>query len=757
MVIHMNWTLTNSSLDKDSITSNGNRFLIGNGYLGIRGTLEEYRKEYFPALNLAGIYDQVGDGWREPLNAPNALYTRIEVNGVEYQLPKIEPRYHELSLDYRHGILDRQTVWASNKGTIIVKSSRFASMKEKHLVVLNYSITVDYDCEIIVHTGIDGSVWDIHGPHYDKVEFQKQLLSHNETEILNEKYSLESESKWNGHRISIAAQTHENKDIVYVTEDITCSKEAKIELIESDKECLRKFTFHGRAKEEINFTKYITVFTSKDCFDYKEQSIKIVNHAKNTGYERLLEKHKNVWEQLWNISEVTIEGDDEANDALNYSLYHLHCIAPRHSESLSIAARGLSGQTYKGAVFWDTEMFMLDFFLYTEPEVAKTLLRYRIDTLEGAKKKAKLYGYEGAFYAWESQEGGYDACSDYNVTDVFTKRPMRTYFKDKQVHISSAIVYGIRAYLNYTNDFSILAEGGAETILECAKFYYSLLEKKIGKEYYEIHDVIGPDEYHERVNNNAYTNRMAKLTFETAIDILDHEKNKNEEFYIKLLKQYEIKDLLDKLKDACNKLYIPKPKDNSDLIEQFDGFFDLEDVSLEEVRSRLLHEKEYWGGAYGVASHTQVIKQADVVTMLALFKEEYQREVLQQNLNYYEPRTEHGSSLSACMYSLLYCMCDQPQYAYPFFMKSALADWNGKGKEWAGLVYIGGTHPAAAGGAYMTAIKGFGGFQIENGVIKATPRLPKHWVRLKYRVLYQGAIYEIDASKNQASIRKIEK
>jgi kojibiose phosphorylase/nigerose phosphorylase len=187
---------------------------------------------------------------------------------------------------------------------------------------------------------------------------------------------------------------------------------------------------------------------------------------------------------------------------------------------MSIAARGLSGQTYKGAIFWDTEMFIMPFFMFTEPEVARTLLKYRIDTLEGAKKKAVQYGFQGAFYAWESQEGGIDACTDYNVTDVFTGRPMRTYFKDKQVHISSAIVYAMMSYIDYTKDESILKEGGAQVVIECAKFYYSLLLKRAGEKRYEIHDVIGPDEYHERVNNNGYTNRMAKLCFDTAFAVV---------------------------------------------------------------------------------------------------------------------------------------------------------------------------------------------------------------------------------------------
>lgn len=273
----------------------------------------------------------------------------------------------------------------------------------------------------------------------------------------------------------------------------------------------------------------------------------------------------------WDISKIKIDGDDEAMYALNYSIYHLNCIAPREMKGKSIAARGLSGQVYKGAVFWDTEMFMLDYYLYTEPKIARALVKYRIDTMDGAKKKAKSYGFDGAFYAWESQEGGYDACSDYNVVDVFTKRPMRTFFKDKQVHISAAVVYALDKYVKITGDTSVLDEGGCDVIRECAKFYRSLLLKRLDSDTYEIHDVIGPDEYHERVNNNAYTNAMARFVFRTAAKYL------NDQEYA----------------DLTEKIYMPRCKDG--VIEQFDGYFDLEDCSIDEVRGRLLDPKEYWG------------------------------------------------------------------------------------------------------------------------------------------------------------------
>ncbi|MDE6055778.1 MAG: glycoside hydrolase family 65 protein, partial [Lachnospiraceae bacterium] len=385
-------------------------------------------------------------------------------------------------------------------------------------------------------------------------------------------------------------------------------------------------------------------------------------------------------------------------------------IAPFHAESLSIPARGLSGQTYKGAVFWDTEMFMLDFFLNCQPGVARTLLRYRIDTLSGAQKKAAQYGYQGAFYAWESQEGGFDACSDYNVTDVFTGRPMRTYFKDKQIHISAAIVYGLVKYLERTGDKELLYTGGAKVILECAKFYDSMLLCKAHTELYELRDVIGPDEYHERVNNNGYTNRMAKFVFEEACNILND--SEADEKLLQEVQEYKKQGFVERFKEDAEKLYIPKP-DQDGIVAQFDGYRDLEDTTVNAVRNRLLNEREYWGGAYGVASDTQIIKQADVITWMVMFPEDFTEEQKWHNWKYYEPRTEHGSSLSACMYSILACVCGHQEEAYPFFRKSAEADKKGGGKEWAGDIYIGGTHPAAAGGAYMTAIFGFGGVRVK--------------------------------------------
>lgn len=200
---------------------------------------------------------------------------------------------------------------------------------------------------------------------------------------------------------------------------------------------------------------------------------------------------------------------------------------------------------------------------------------------------------------------------------------------------------------------------------------------------------------------------------------------------------------------------ISAPKKNKDgVIEQFDGYFGLEDCTIDEVRSRILDPKEYWGGAYGVASHTQIIKQADVVAMLCMLPDKFNAEDMRRNLEYYEPRTEHGSSLSACMYSLLSCRIGNAEFAYPFFMKSASADLKSGGKEWAGLIYIGGTHPASEGGAWIVATQGFAGMRIADGKIVCNPCLPKKWNSMKFKVKYDDCIYEIKVSDNDWSVEK---
>ncbi len=693
-----------SGFNAELIPLFGGKFLTGNGYMGVRGTLSEYSKVHLPCINLAGVYDQVGSDWRESVNAPNGLYAYLEADGVRCALPETEVSLHELTLDIVSGVLHRRTVFKTDKGNITLNSRRAVSMANTNLILEQTEIASDYNASLAYCTGIDADVWDIHGTHFVKTECT----------VADGWLKTVGTTGEKGTRVTTQTKAKTNFD-------------AKHSVVAENKLILDKIEFAAEANESYIINKYIVVSTTEDKHELRMPS----------NFASELDAHIAAWNKIADESYIEVDGDDEGELALNYSLYHLNCIAPRHSKSMSIAARGLSGQVYKGAIFWDTEMFMIDYFLYSYPEIVKTLMMYRVDSLPGAKKKAAEYGYDGAFYAWESHEGGMEACSDFNIVDIFTKRPMRTYFRDKQVHVSAAIVFAIEKYVRIAGDTDFLSEGAAEVILECAKFYRSLLISRIGSEVYEIHDVLGPDEYHERVNNNAYTNRMAKFVFETVTNYAEYMSEDVTEYA-----------------ELAKRLYIPQPNENG-VIEQFDGYFKLEDCTIDEVRSRLVDPKEYWGGAYGVASDTQILKQADVVAMMSMFPQEYTLEEKKSNLEYYSPRTEHGSSLSACMYSLLACHVSDPDYAYPFFMKSAAVDLNQGSKQWAGLVYIGGTHPASAGGAWMVAVRGFAGMEIKDGKIVCLPNMPCTWKGMRFNINYRSKRYAIEVRRDGYDIKEI--
>lgn len=726
----MTWLLKESDFHKSHIEMNGNRFLIGNGYMGYRGTLEEYTKEHLTACNLAGVFDKVGDCWREPVNAPNAFYLTVSHNNVKLDVFSEQLLEHEQCLDISYALHSRNSTFQLKDGNkVTIKCERFLSIDNIHLGCAKITISCSQDCTLELNTGIDGDVWDLNGPHLKQPE--KSIKDH--CLIMT---GLTSEC---GHRIAVSES---------ILAPVECS-----DIVTSEYTIFRKYVLNAKAGIDYTFVKYIAVVTSLDSpQDPVEVSLEMVKQSYEKGYNSLLTAHKALWNQRWADSDVIINGDEDAQFALRYSIYHLLAIAPSHSDKISIPARGLSGQVYKGAAFWDTEIFMNPFFNLTQPMIARNLVRYRINTLDGARRKAREYGYRGAFYAWESQETGDDACTDYAFTDVFSGRPMRTYFRDKQIHISADVAYAIWQYYLSTGDESILLEGGAETILECARFFFSYSYYSKERNRYEMLDVVGPDEYHDRVNNNAFTNRMVKLTLETAIKVIDLLKNKYPEHYVKLFDKINYYHDYNNINEMKKLLYVPEPSTSQNLIAQFDGYFKLKDETLSELKSKIKISNEYLGGCSGLATHTQIIKQADVIMMLNLFKSSYPTDIKKANWEYYEPRTEHGSSLSSCVYALVAADTGNPDWAYKYFMKSASIDLTGGSKQYVGGLYIGGTHPAANSGAWMAVVLGFGGITITGEAITINPALPRHWDFLAFNIIWKKQKFKIEMDKSVIKI-----
>jgi nigerose phosphorylase len=726
----MSWIVRETDFDKEKIPHRGNKFMTGNGVMGIRGTMEEYGKNELAAITLAGVFDQVGSEWREPVNAPHGLSTRLYADGIQLSLLTGEPLEHVQELDIRYGLHRRKTVFkAPGGGRVTVASERFASMADTHLIAMKYTVMCESQAELRIETGIDGDVWDINGPHLERMQTGET-----------------ADLLWS------SSVTHEQGIPVAVSEGLA-GEDWTQEVLVKDRSVYRRLLLTCTPGEAYSFVKFVSVYTGLDLEGTPgTAAAQTVRSAMSQGYEAVLGSHKRRWEELWETADVEIEGDDEAQLALRYSMYQLLIIAPFGSEKVSIPARGLSGQVYKGAVFWDTEMFMLPFYLHTHPAVARNVLLYRCHTLNGARHKAKEYGFQGAFYAWESQEKGDDACTLFNITDVFTGRPMRTYFRDKQVHISADVAYGIWQYYRFTGDTDIFLSGGAEVILECARFFYSYAYFKPEKNRYEILDVTGPDEYHERVNNNAFTNYMVRETLDIALAMAELLQVRYPAEWNQLLTELDYREGLERIREMRSKLYVPEADTDNRLIPQFDGYFSLEDVPLKELKERVLVPNEYWGGGSGLATTTQILKQADVVLLLHLFRDEFGQDVKQINWKYYEPRTEHGSSLSHCIYALVASEIGMSDWAYPYFMKTATIDLTGQSKQYVGSLYIGGTHPAANGGAWMAAIQGFAGVRLEEGMIAIRPSLPEKWKSVRFSVIASGQTFRVHVTHQSVSI-----
>lgn len=725
------WSITeHNRATGAAIEELGSSFLIGNGYMGYRGTLEEDTRERMTATIVAGLYDRVGDQWREPVNMPNALSVQVIADGAPLDARTCPLESHSQSLDLHRGVHERKTSFAGPNGNpLSVTCTRFASATYLHLLCLRCTLEARRDCTVVLRIRIDGDMWDLNGRHLEG------LFS-----------SIE------GDVASLSARTHERGLAVAVSQCISAAgAEMRHELEENG--AAANVIVPLSAGVPFTVDVFAAVYTGLDCSDPVLSSQAESRMAAARGFDDLLQKHCDLWESRWERCDIVIDGDPEAQCAMRFNMYHLLSIAPAHSSSLSIPARGLSGQMYKGAIFWDTEVFMLPFFMFTFPGIARNLLMYRFHTLNGARRKAREYGYRGAFYAWESQENGDDACTLFNVIDVNTQRLIRTYFRDKQIHISADVVYAFWEYFATTGDESILLDGGAEVIFECCRFLLSWLYFSRERKRYEVLDVTGPDEYHERVHNDAWTNWITAHAMAVCTRVFDFLEANHPRKAAALIEELDFARDIAAIREVSGEIYLPAPEDGSLVIPQFDGYLKLEDVPLEKVLQRKLHPHEYLGGGNGVAVTTQVIKQADVVLGLALLGRDQSPEVKAANWDYYEPRTEHGSSLSACAYSIVASETGRMTHAYDYFMKAATTDMGAPHKSFVGTLYIGGTHPAASGGAWMAAVFGLCGISVKDGMISVSPRLPAHWRQVTMPLSVQGTEYRITVSSQSITIK----
>ena len=452
-----------------------------------------------------------------------------------------------------------------------------------------------------------------------------------------------------------------------------------------------------------------------------------LTRSRALGWRAVLKAHEAVWDARWFASDILIEGDDELQRALRFAVYHLTSAANPEDDRVSIGARGLTGDAYLGHVFWDTEIYLLPFYIAVWPEAARALLMYRFHTLPGARAKAAHFGFKGALYAWESADTGMETtpervvASDGALVDILTGR--------LEHHISADVAYAVWLYWRASGDDDFFLRAGAEILLETARFWASRAVAEADSRRH-IRHVIGPDEYHEDVDDNAFTNAMARWNMARALDALEMLGVRWPDSAAALRERLALDD--DELadwRDAIARMAIGLDPATG-LYEQFAGFYALEPLDLATYAERTVPIDVVIGRER--TQRSQVVKQADVVALIALLPEEFPGVMAHTNFRHYEPRCAHGSSLSAGMHALVAARLGDAEMALHYLREVAEADLDLDPNS------AGGVRMAGLGALWQAVVLGFAGLDLRGDTLGIDPRLPPEWRSLSFRVCWRG-------------------
>ena len=753
------WQVTEEHFDPTPrpLHSQETVYTIGNGYFCTRGTFEEGYPEANPATLLFGVFDAVPIAREELANAPDWLPIKLFVNNERFRLDRGRLLAYNRTLDLHTGVLSRTVRWESPNGIrLAITSERFASLADEHLGIIRYSVTLE-ESENAPHHQVDISLWaslNTAVGNYDLMHWSTEDQRH-ENDII----WLLSKTKRNNVRL---AQT-----MSFVTETAGFHKT----IVDSDIAPSIRLAGLLSVGQTLTTEKVVVMYTSRDGVDDPLQEA-LSHHRTITGethvqpepdihhalsidmaitaetsrygtapryvYDRLLEPQQEAWQQFWNVADVLIEGDDKDQLGIRYNIYQLRINASLHDSRYSIAAKGLTGFGYRGHIFHDTEIFMLPFFTYVMPAVARNLLLYRYHTLPAAREKARNNGYKGAQYAWESTLSGEETTPG-SIIHPETGEVIPVLNGSLELHITSSVAHATYNYWTVTADDEFMRDYGAEIIISAAQFWVSRVEKHPEHNDYELTNVIGPDEWHEHVNNNAFTNYMARWNIQQGLQTLqwlaEHAPQKAQQLMAQL--QLNEQDL-QQWRDVVEHMRIPyDPKTH--LFEQFDNYFKLQMLDQSKFRGRT---DSYQGilGVQGIQKYS-VIKQADVLMLLTVMDSDFDLETKRANWDYYYPLTDHdyGSSLTPAFHVILACELNKANEAYELFVKGNLVDLeNLRGNTPEGI------HTACCGAVWQAAIFGFAGLhQTPNGYA-INPHLPDKWTRLAFTCLEKGEAKHFD-------------
>lgn len=704
------WTLVAHGYDAVHEEIYEARFAISNGFIGVRGGRAVNRGASWIAPQrtfIAGLFDVTGPGNPVPtlVTTPGWLQVRVAASGAPLVHHGAEVALHRATLDMRRGAMFSQCHLTDSVIAARVRALRFVSLAERAIGVHVVELELERG---EVTLALEASLEGLDGAPEGAV-----------AALVSER--LESESgiwrtRGTGKRLAIAVQS----DLQIDGASMASTRPGP-------------FSWSWRWKTrpgQVVTLSWLVALARGDAAenDPERRARETLEAARQRGWRQLFAAHQSAVAARWARSEVSVDGDDDAQHVLRFAVYHLNNAANPDDERVSIGARGLTGQQYNGHVFWDTEIYLLPFYTLTWPEAARAMLMYRFHTIGGARAKAAGMGWRGAMYAWESADTGEETTPDQvvapdgRILDVLCGR--------QEQHITADVAYAVWQYWQATRDERFLLDAGAEILLDTGRFWASRAQAEADG-YCHIRGVIGPDEYHEHIDDNAFTNVMARWNIRRALDVVAMLRDRWPDHWTVLASRLGLDDAELAHWRTVAETMATGWNSEKGLYEQFAGYFGLEDIDLTAYQGRsapidfVLGQKR--------TQQSQVLKQADVVALLGLLPDEFPGDSGAANFHYYEPRCGHGSSLSAPMHAMTAARLGLSDLALRYFRNSVAGDLSDTDTSSAG-----GLRMAGLGGTWMTAVLGFAGLSLHDDWLSLNPRLPAGWRSLGFAIEWRG-------------------
>lgn len=735
------WLVTEDGFDPARASYHETIFTVGNGRSGTRGSLEEGHLGARSGSFLAGVYDHHDAPVTDLVNCPDWLHTLIWVGGQRLDPDSAEIVEHRRQLDLQTGLLHRRTVYRDPAGRRTqLESVRSASVADRDLLSLRLVVTpLDHDAPIRVLTGIDGDRRNL-----------ERLPGYPEGTTFDwsnrwEKWALSTHLRETGRGFTddgvgwLRARTIESEiDLGYALTVITSAPAQQVSAHQ-----YVGFEVTGEGGTPLQIDKLVSVATSRDPGrdeDVTDSAVAAVHRARSDGLDAIIAASNAAWAETWLDTDCVVTGDEHAAQALRFGIYHLLISANPDDPTVNIGAKSLSGEGYRGHVFWDTEVMMLPFFTLTQPDTSRALLGYRSHTLPGALRLAAANGSEGARYPWESAATGDEECPTHTNDGV-----NRIWPREEEIHVSADVAYGILRYADATDDESQLLESGAEVIFRTAQFWQSRCTPDPTGDGLSILQVMGPDEFHSHVDDNFFTNRLARWHLEQAADLYDRLADRHPDRLAEIAAIAGVDaDQAEGWCAAAAKIRCASDPD-AGLIEQFAGYFERDDVAITTWDANNM-PKYPEGYHHHNCEETMLLKQPDVVMAMFMFPDWYSLDTVRANYDFYEARTLHKSSLSPSIHAVVGLRVGAREMADQYFARSAYVDLDdNQGNTAEGM------HIASAGGTWQLTVSGYGGFSTTGGRPCFRPSLPAAWERLRFSIRWRGSRIVADLGHEEST------